>query len=291
MPLPPESIPGRGEGASAPEEPQVRRMAYFLSDLHLGAPYFSDPHEAERQVVRFLESIRSDAAEIWLLGDILDYWYEYRYVVPRGYVRFFGKLAELADTGIKITWMIGNHDIWIFDYLPKELGITVEDGVIERDILGTRFVLSHGDGIPPLPPTFRILRKLFRNRLCQRLYGAINPRWTIPFARRWSGYSRTTGNSVCVGKESILKNLQNFSLAYSADHPDVRYYIFGHLHTLHRQSLDDSSLHNQANKEKDSSLTAPDNTNSPELIVLGDWLSLNTYASFDGHHLTLHHFQ
>ena len=91
---------------------------YFLSDFHLGAKYIDNPHKQEQRIVSFLESIRNDAKEIYLLGDILDYWFEYRYVVPKGYVRFFGKIAELADSGIKIYWFIGNHDIWIFDYLP-----------------------------------------------------------------------------------------------------------------------------------------------------------------------------
>jgi len=112
--------------------------AYFLSDLHLGAPYFSDSREAEARVVRFLDSIQDDADAIYLLGDVLDYWYEYRYVVPRGFVRFFGKLAELADSGIKIVWFIGNHDIWIFDYLPSEIGIRVverkPDGMYRRPL-------------------------------------------------------------------------------------------------------------------------------------------------------------
>ena len=98
---------------------QVKKT-YFLSDLHLGAPYFPDSHDAERRVVAFLDSIKDKADAIYLLGGVLDYWYEYRYVVPRGFVRFFGKLAELSDSGVKIVWMIGNHDIWIFDYLPNE---------------------------------------------------------------------------------------------------------------------------------------------------------------------------
>ena len=104
---------------------EKRRLTYFLSDFHLGARYFDSPLDNERRVVAFLDSIKDSAKEIYLLGDILDYWYEYRYVVPRGFTRFFGKIAELSDLGVKIYWFIGNHDIWIFDYLPSELGITV----------------------------------------------------------------------------------------------------------------------------------------------------------------------
>ena len=103
---------------------------YFLSDLHLGAPYFPDSKEAEKRVVAFLDHIKHDAETIYLLGDVLDYWYEYRYVVPRGFVRFFGKLAELTDSGIRVVWLIGNHDIWINDYIPSELCVEVVDGIL-----------------------------------------------------------------------------------------------------------------------------------------------------------------
>ena len=123
------------------------KKVYFLSDLHLGASYFADPRAKERAVVQWLDSIKNTAAEIYLLGDILDYWYEYRTVVPRGYVRFLGKLAELSDAGVKLHWFIGNHDIWIFDYLPSEIGVEVIDGSVEREIMGKRFFLAHGDGV------------------------------------------------------------------------------------------------------------------------------------------------
>ena len=115
---------------------------YFLSDLHLGAPYFPDSKDSERRIVSFLDYIKKDAEAIYLLGDILDYWYEYRYAVPRGFVRFFGKLAELSDAGIKIVWIKGNHDIWIYDYLPTELGIEVVDGAVSVEGRGNNHVHS-----------------------------------------------------------------------------------------------------------------------------------------------------
>ena len=109
-----------------------RANTYFLSDFHLGARYFEEPRETERRVVDFLDSIKGDAKEVYLLGDILDYWFEYRYVVPRGFTRFFGKIAELTDLGVKVYWFIGNHDIWIFDYLPSELGVEIVDGYLDE---------------------------------------------------------------------------------------------------------------------------------------------------------------
>ena len=166
---------------------------YFLSDFHLGAKYIDNPRKQEQRIVSFLESIRNDAKEIYLLGDILDYWFEYRYVVPKGYVRFFGKIAELADSGIKIYWFIGNHDIWIFDYLPSELGVEIVDGSQIKQIDGKTFFIAHGDGLGDESRSFRMLRAFFRNRFCQRLYAGIHPRWTGPFALNWSRSNRVNG--------------------------------------------------------------------------------------------------
>ena len=129
----------------------------------------------EKRVVRFLDSIAGDADELYLLGDILDYWYEYRNVAPRGYVRFFGALARMADRGTKIHWFIGNHDIWLFDYLRNEIGLEVVDGYEVRMIRGKKFFLTHGDGVGQLKPTFRFLRAMFRNRLCQKPTVGLKP--------------------------------------------------------------------------------------------------------------------
>ena len=232
---------------------------YFISDLHLGAPYFADSREAERRVVSFLESIREDADAIYLLGDILDYWYEYRYVVPRGFVRFFGKLAELSDSGIKITWLIGNHDIWIFDYIPNELGIRVIDGYLEEEIHGCKVYMAHGDGTGRQPAGFRLIRSLFRSRICQFFYSAIHPRWTIPFAYSWSRHSRATGREAGQDWHPLLDNLTAFSKEYLAEHGDVRHFIYGHLHILKQVRLSEDC----------------------DLTILGDWISTFSYAALD----------
>lgn len=256
------------------------KKAYFLSDMHLGASYIEDSLEREKRVVRFLDSISNKAAEIYLLGDVLDYWFEYKYVVPKGYVRFFGKIAELSDKGVKITWLIGNHDIWIFDYLPKELGIKVVDGVLDCDVLGTRMVMEHGDGVWQRDKMFKVIRGIFRNKFCQKLYSGIHPRWTIPFANNWSGHSRKTGSPKVEqrqrqfeemkkrGEKGLPENLEalrKFCESYTAAHPDVRYYLFGHLHQVVREKI------------------SSDN----EMLVIGDWLSNFTYAEFDGSKMSL----
>lgn len=240
---------------------------YFLSDLHLGAPYLADSREAELRIVKFLDSIKKDAEAIYLLGDILDYWYEYRYVVPRGFVRFFGKLAELSDSGIKITWMIGNHDIWIFDYIPNELGVRVTDGSLIEEIYGQKIYMAHGDGVGNQPWSFRMIRSIFRSRVCQFLYSGIHPRWTIPFAYSWSRHSRATGREPGQEHHPLFDNLTAFSKEYLAGHPDVRHFIFGHLHILRQEKLSDTA----------------------DITILGDWISNFSYAilSTDGI-LTLH---
>ncbi len=243
--------------------------AYFLSDLHLGAPYFEDSKATEKRVVSFLDSIKDDADAIFLLGDILDYWYEYRYVVPRGFVRFFGKLAELADRGVRIVWYIGNHDIWIFDYLPNELGIEVIDGYTVEEMDGKRFLMTHGDGIGKLKPTFKLLRGFFRNKVCQKLFSGIHPRWTVPFAYNWSRHSRRMDGPTEADADRMMENITTFSKEYLADHPDINFFIYGHLHLLR-----DFSIAPQA-----------------RVIVLGEWIVTNSYGVWDGKEFTLHKYQ
>lgn len=130
---------------------------------------------------------------IYFLGDMFDYWYEYKYVVPKGFVRFLGKLAELSDNGVEIHIFIGNHDIWMFDYLPKEIGAIIHRDVLTVDLLGKRFFLGHGDEVDYRSKAFRFLRTLFRNKFCQWLYAGIHPRWTFGFALGWSLSSRKSG--------------------------------------------------------------------------------------------------
>lgn len=239
--------------------------AYFLSDLHLGAPYFPDSREAEKRVVAFLDHIGRDADVIYLLGDVLDYWYEYRYVVPRGFVRFFGKLAELADRGVRVVWMIGNHDIWIFDYIPSELGVEVMDGTLTEEICGKKFFLTHGDGVGKMKWSFRVLRSLFRSRVCQSMFSAVHPRWTVPFAYRWSRHSRNAGERKGIPDEKLLSGITEFAVDYHKEHPDIDYFIFGHLHILSRTDLGGGC----------------------DMVVLGEWIHTFSYAVFDGVELTL----
>ena len=247
---------------------ESRKKAYFISDLHLGATYDGSSRRRERMAVDFLRSIKYDASELYLLGDILDYWFEYRTVVPRGYVRFFGALADLADSGVEVTWFIGNHDIWIFDYLPSEIGMRVVDGVEITEIDGRRFFLSHGDGLGKLPAGFRFIRGLFRNRFCQFLFSSIHPRWTVPFAHRWSASSRGVSAGPAKSKGEAEPYVA-FARAYLKTHPHIDYFIFGHRHILMDMEIAQNS----------------------KLVVLGDWIYHFSYAVWDGNELILRNFK
>lgn len=242
-----------------------RTHTYFISDLHIGAGYIPDRHEHERVICQWLRDIAPTARAIYLLGDILDYWYEYRTVAPRGYVRFLGTLAEIADQGVEITWVKGNHDIWIFDYIPNEIGLTVADGVIDKFIDGHRFVMEHGDGVGEQRKLYKMMRSLFRNRFAQWLYAAIHPRWTVGFAHRWSKHSRMHGPTKTGGQLLPDDPLIVFSKEYMNRNGHVDYFIYGHRHILIDEKIDKNS----------------------RLIVLGDGFKLMTYADWDGSELTL----
>lgn len=244
-------------------------MIYFISDLHLGAKYFERPREKELAVVRFLDSIAADAEEVYMLGDILDYWYEYKNVVPRGYVRFFAAIARLTDAGIPVYWMTGNHDVWLFDYLSGEIGVRVLKGYVQKEIKGAQFVLSHGDDVGYQPRMYRFMRWCFHNRVCQWLYAGLHPRITYGIAHGWSASNRTHRQPTAVKKEMgvCYERLKSFAMQYSASHPEVRHYVMGHLHLARHERLDEQGR---------------------TLTLLGDWITQNTYATYDGEQVRLH---
>lgn len=244
----------------------ARDLTYFISDLHLGASYIADPRAHERRIVEFLDSIEPRARALYLLGDIMDYWWDYATVVPRGFVRFLGTLGRLADRGVRIYWFKGNHDIWLFDYFQKELGATVIDGALIADIDGHRFFMEHGDGVGRRSAGFKLIRGLFRNRIAQKCYAAIHPRWTIPLAHAWSSHSRMSATEMPA--EQTCAPLVGFAREELSRRPDIDYFVFGHLHCAFEQELGGGK----------------------KVIVLGDWIKLMTYAVFDGQKIELKHF-
>jgi len=242
---------------------------YFLSDLHLGAKYLKDPRANEMRVVRFLDSIAGDADALYLLGDILDYWYEYKTVVPRGYVRFLGQLARLADAGVRVHWLTGNHDVWLFDYLRDEVGMTVFKTHTVVQEQGRRLFISHGDDVGHQPPMYRFMRTCFYSPVCQCLYAAIHPRWTYAIATGWSQENRTRRDPVkqvqCV--ERSAQDLIEYSSGVAAAQPDIDAFIYGHLHLARQMSLNEGDQR--------------------QVVFLGDWITKCTYAVLNDGKLTL----
>lgn len=238
------------------------KLTYFIADLHLGARYIDRPKEYERKICAWLRQIAPTAKRIYLVGDILDYWYEYRHVVPQGYVRFLGCLAELADSGIEITWLIGNHDIWIFDYLPKELGIRVVDGVLEENIDGQTFVITHGDGIGHRPFSERFMRGMFRSKFLQTLFASVHPRWTVGLAYWWSNKNRQRHSAHTQIDPQPLFDWVAERNKKSEIIPN--HYIFGHYHLSESKKIAGS-----------------------QITILGDWHKNPSYATFNGKEVEL----
>jgi len=151
------------------------KKIYFASDFHLGVPPGSPSREREKRIIRWLDQIKSDAAELYLVGDLFDFWFEYKRAIPRGFVRVQAKIAELADSGIPVHLFTGNHDMWIFDYLPKELGVELHRDPITKEWNGKKFFIGHGDGLGPGDHGYKLIKKVFSNKLCQWAFARLHP--------------------------------------------------------------------------------------------------------------------
>ena len=241
---------------------------YFASDFHLGIPDYASSLEREKKIVRWLDTIKKDAAEIYLLGDVFDFWFEYGTVVPRGFVRLLGKIAELTDSGIPIHWFTGNHDMWIFDYVPKELNVTLHRAPVQKEYNGNKFYIAHGDGLGPGDYGYKFIKRVFASPVSQWLFARIHPNLGISIARYWSGKSRiATGRN----DEKYLGDEKEYLAVHSKnilakEHFD--YLIFGHRHLPLDITLGNSRY-----------------------INLGDWVRYFTYAVFDGTDLKLLKFE
>ena len=240
---------------------------YFISDAHLGSWAVEHGRMQERRLVRFLDTIKTKAAAVYLLGDMFDFWYEYRYCVPKGYTRFLGKLSELTDMGVEVHYFTGNHDIWAYDYLERECGVVLHKKPVTVELYGKIFYLAHGDGLGDRGKGFKFIRAVFHNRVCQWAFSALHPRWGIWFGQTWAKHSRlkrTDGEEqpyMGEEREPLLRYTQH----YIQYHSNVDYFIYGHRHI-----------------EIDKQLTK-----KARVIVLGDWISHFTYVVWDGEHLFL----
>ena len=233
---------------------------YFASDFHLGAPNHSESLEREKKIVSWLNKIEQDAKAIYLVGDIFDVWYEWKHAIPKGHVRLLGKLAEICDSGTPVHFFTGNHDLWTFGYLEKEIGLQVHRHPIQVEHQGKKLYIGHGDGLGPGDRSYKFLKKIFTNRLCQWLFSRIHPNTSFSLANYFSSTSRITKKD---SDEQFKGEDQEWLVQYSkeilnAEHFD--YLIFGHRHLPLEIELNSKS----------------------EYINLGDWISHFTYGIFDG---------
>ncbi len=232
---------------------------YFVSDVHLGAPALSNNHERELRFARWLDSINDDVKELYLMGDIFDFWWEYKKVVPRGFTRILGRIASIADRGIPVYFFPGNHDLWVFDYLPSELGVIVHRQEIVKEIEGKKFFLAHGDGLDESDVGYIRLKKIFTNRKLQWLYSRLHPNLALHIAHKWSKSSRTAKfekeDEFNVNVDGMYKFAENFLKKEQVD-----YFIFGHRHQM---------------------VNTPMNENT-NFVLLGDWIKSFSYGVFDG---------
>lgn len=243
-----------------------RPEAIIISDMHLGAKYIGDTLAHERQVCRFLDQHVGEAGvpRLYMLGDVIDFWWEYKTVIPRGFTRFFGTIARLTDAGVHVHWFKGNHDIWMTGYLKDELGVEIIDEECIVDLNNLRIYMAHGDNFGPQPRAYRVMRSVFRNETARRFYSTLHPRIGIGIAHAWSGHSRAHGDP---DKTAVaLDILVEYANVYAAVHPDIDAYIFGHLHTP-------------------TTITVSDRK---KLVVLGDWSKGPSWAEVKDNDLILH---
>lgn len=249
----------------APIKLSAGQKVYFASDMHLGAPNETASKARERLLIKWLDEVSQDAAAIFLMGDIFDFWYEYKHVIPKGFTRFLGKLAELRDEGIPIIFFTGNHDMWMFDYFPQELGIPIYR-TPERVVLGNhQFFLHHGDGLGDHDKFYKVLKKIFNNRICQWLFGWLHPNVGMWIAQSWSQHSRLTH----AGEEERFKGADREWLLHYCKEQEANqhhdYYVFGHRHLNLDLEVSETSRY----------------------INLGEWVSLYTYGVYDGTQMKL----
>ena len=245
---------------------------YFLSDAHLGSRAIEHSRTHERRLVNFLDSIKHKAEAVYLLGDMFDFWYEFKLVVPKGYTRFLGKLSELTDMGVEVHYFVGNHDMWCGDYLEKECGVILHREPQTIELGGKIFYLAHGDGLDYADRHWkvRLIQTIFHSRTLQRLFSTLHPRWSVDFGLEWAKHSRLKRVD---GKEPPYQGedkegLVLYAKDYLKNHPEINYFIFGHRHM---------ELDLMLNRES-------------RILILGDWINSFSYAVDEGNLLFLDQF-
>ena len=244
--------------------PKDKRI-FFASDQHLGAPTYSASRQREQLFLEWLNQIESQAYAIFLLGDLFDFWFEYKKVVPKGFVRTLGKLAQMKDKGIKIFLFTGNHDLWMEDYFPTELGIPIYRKPLGVQINNKKFLLGHGDGLGPGDTGYKRMKKVFVNPLSKWFFRWFHPDLGVALAQHLS-----IRNRLISGDENIqFQGAENEWLVQycyrKLEKQHFDFFVFGHRHLPLELPIGDKSLY----------------------VNTGDWIHHNTYGEFDGNKMTL----
>ena len=245
------------------------KKIYFASDFHLGAPDHATSLIREKLIVHWLDSIKVDAHSIYLMGDIFDFWFEYREAIPKGFIRLQGKLAELRDNGLSVYFFTGNHDMWMFDYFPKEMGIPIHREPMTLKINEQILLIGHGDGLGPGDATYKFLKNFFNSSTCQWLFARIHPNLGMRIARYWSKKSRISNMK---NGEEFQSEEKEYLLTHCKELEKTRhhdFYIFGHRHLPLDLAVGNNSRY----------------------INLGEWVHFSPYAVYDGKKVVLKTFE
>lgn len=246
------------------------KKVYFASDTHFGLELFTTPIEAQKRFCAWMDNIKADCGALFLLGDMFDYWFEYRTVVPKGFVRFMAKMAEFTDSGIPVFIFYGNHDMWMLDYLKDECGCTIVADEWSGDILGKKFFMTHGDGCGDPSFSFFLMRKFFRSKVAQWFFRWIHPDLTMWFGYLWSNKNRKRKKDS--KEKDFLGEDKEFQIQWAkkhfSAHPETDYYIFGHRHI-------------------EKALTLKNGEKEATVAILGEWVTKTTYGVFDGREFKL----
>ena len=245
-----------------------RGKIYFVSDVHLGAPALNNNREREILFTRWLDEIKNDVEELYLLGDIFDFWYEYKKVIPRGFSRVIGRIAEISDKGVPVHFFQGNHDLWAYDYFSTEFGVELHRKEIVKEIRGKKFFLAHGDGLDKADKGYILLKKIFTNRNIQWLFSRLHPNFAFWLAHKWSASRRLSK----VNSEEVFMADMDGMYKFAADFlksEAVDYFVMGHRHKMVDEKIDEHS----------------------RFILLGDWIKYFSYGVFDGEKFELKKYE
>lgn len=247
------------------------KKIYFISDCHFGVPDREKSLVREKLFIKWLDMVKSDAEAIYIMGDLFEFWFEYKTVVQKGYIRLLGKLAEISDAGIPMYFFRGNHDVWAFDYLADELNFKIYPDTLITTLKGKKFLLGHGDGLGKGDNGYKFLKKVFRNKLNQFLFRWLHPDIGTGMGLYWSNKSRIANENA--GLEAVntagIERIKGYCLEVLKDEPDINYFIFGHVHRPEVINLDGKAKY----------------------FSIGDWINYYSYVVWDGKTLEHQYFK